>query len=345
MRKEILAKALSGNPLAYDEALDAGRDLAEGRPDAVSTAAFLAALAARGERADELAGLAAAFREAGAPFPAHPEALDTCGTGGDGHRTFNLSTAAALLVASLGVPVAKHGNRSVSSACGSADLLERAGFPIEEAPEAAARRLDERGFAFLFAPRYHPAMAHVAPVRKALGLRTVFNLLGPLLNPAGVRRQVVGVYAPDRMELMATALARLGAERAAVVHGAGGYDEVVLHGPVLAIEVRDGATQTHVLNAESFGLPQGRPEDLSGGSPEANVRMLHLVLEGRGPRPLASAVAANAALALRTAGACEDLRDGASAAMEALRRGRAGAYLRTLLAPDTNEEALREHVS
>ena len=343
MRKEILANATSGKALSREEAREAGRSLAAGASEPFVVAAFLGALAARGEEPQELAGFAEAFREAVVPFPRHTDAVDTCGTGGDGRRTFNLSTAAALTVAALGVKVAKHGNRSVSSACGSADLLAALGFPVEEPPSESARRLDERGFAFLFAPRYHPAMAHVAPVRKTLGVRTVFNLMGPLLNPAGVSRQVVGVYAEEKMGLMAGALLELGLVRALVVHGEGGYDEAVLHGKVLVAEVREGVTEGYELGPSDFGLPPGDSRSLGGGNPEENARLFRKLLEGDGCHELANAVAANAALALKAAGVCEDLREGAAGAVEALRAGRVGRYFRGLV--EENVEVGRAQAS
>ena len=330
MRKDLLAKAAAGTRLSRDEAREVGRDLAGGRSEPLQCAAFLAALAARGETPEEVAGLAEAFRETATPMQAFPEAIDTCGTGGDGRHTFNLSTAAAVTAASLGARVAKHGNRSVSSSCGSADLLEGAGVPINGTPEDAEQRLEHLGFAFLFAPRFHPAMAHVALVRKALGVRTVFNLLGPLLNPARVRRQVVGVYGRGRLPLMAEALATLGAERAFVIHGSGGYDEAVLHGPVAVAEVNGDAITHYDLGPSDFGLPAGRPEDLAGGSPDHNVRMLLGLFDGAGPRALRSAVAANAALALKAAGLVEDLREGAGLAEEALGTGGVGTYFERL---------------
>ncbi len=334
MRRETLTTAVSGRPLSFDESLEAGRDLAAGRTEPLQTAAFLAALAARGERPEEVAGLAAAFREAVAPMRAFPGAVDTCGTGGDGRHTFNLSTAAALVAATLGATVAKHGNRSVSSACGSADLLERAGVPVDGTPNECEERLEQMGFAFLFAPRFHPAMAHVALVRKALGVRTVFNLLGPLLNPAGVRRQVLGVFDPGRASLVADALATLGTERALVVHGEGGYDEAVLHGPVHVILVEGASRRAYDLAPSDFGLPAGQPEDLAGGSPEENARTLADLFAGASSDGLRNAVAANTALALFAAGLEEDLSEGAARALEAMADGRAARYLDVLRADD-----------
>lgn len=343
MRRDLLIKAAQGLALSRDEAREVGRDLAAGRTEPLLCAAFLTALSARGETAEELAGLAESFREAVLPMQAFPHAVDTCGTGGDGRRTFNLSTAAALVAASLGATVAKHGNRSVSSACGSADLLESAGIPIDGSPEECEDRLLRLRFAFLFAPRFHPAMAHVAPVRKALGVRTAFNLLGPLLNPAGVRRQVVGVYDRSRASLVAESLSALGTDRSFVVHGAGGYDEVVLHGPIAVIEVNGQSVDAYELDHSHFGLPEGRPEDLAGGDAVHNFRMLHELFEGRGPAPLRDAVAAGTAMALKAAGLCEDLREGAGRAVEAIGSGAAGRFFHGLVG--NHNEVRRAQVS
>jgi anthranilate phosphoribosyltransferase len=325
-----LAKASAGKHLTREEALDVGRDLAAGRSDPFQCAAFLAALAARGETSEELAGLAQAFSEAATPMRSFPDAVDTCGTGGDGRGTFNLSTAAALTAAALGATVAKHGNRSVSSACGSADLLERAGLAVESTPREAEERLAHERFCFLFAQRFHPAMAHVAKVRRALGFRTIFNLLGPLLNPAGVKHQVVGVFDAPRQCLMAEALLALGTERALVIHGHGGYDEAVLHGPVAVIEVVGGAVQHYELSASDFGLPQGSAQEIAGGSVAENAEILETLLAGGGPPGLRHAVAANCALALRSCGRCEDLREGAGRAAEALGTGEVGRFVEGL---------------
>ena len=337
MRKDLLAKAASGQPLSREEAREAGEDLASGTAEPLAVAAFLGALAARGETAEEVVGFAQAFREAAEPFPEFSGAVDTCGTGGDHRSTFNVSTAAAMVVASLGVPVAKHGNRSVSSSCGSADLLEAAGYPISEAPAEAQSRMERRGFVFLFAPRYHPAMAHVATVRKALGVRTLFNLLGPLLNPARVCRQVVGIYAEDRLDLMAGALAKLGAEHVLVVHGEGGYDEAVLSGRTQVVEVRGALAERYDLSASEFGLPEGSETDLTGGGAVRNREIFAELLNGGGRAGLRDAVAANAALALRAAGVSEDLREGAGRALESLKSGAAGRYFREVLGQDDEE--------
>ncbi len=231
----------------------------------------------------------------------------------------------------------------MSSACGSADLLERAGLAVDSTPREAEERLLHQHFCFLFAQRFHPAMAHVAQVRRALGFRTVFNLLGPLLNPAGVKHQVVGVFDEPRQSLMAHTLLALGTERALVIHGHGGYDEAVLHGPVAVMEVAGGHIQRYELSASDFGLPQGRPQDLAGGNVAENAGILETLLAGGGPPGLRRAVAANCALALRGCGMCEDLREGAGRAAEALGTGSVGRFVDGLR--PTSQEARRAQVS
>lgn len=327
----LLRAVAGGGALSREEAREAGRILAAGGAEPLVVAAFLGALAARGEQPQEVAGLAEAFREAAVPFGDFPQAVDTCGTGGDGSGSFNVSTAAAVVAASLGVVVAKHGNRSVSSRCGSADLLEAASYPLHETPAESKARLERCGFAFLFAPQYHPAMAAVAPIRKALGVRTVFNLLGPLLNPAKVKRQVVGVFREEAMELMAHALLELDAERALVIHGEGGYDEAVLWGATRVLEVQAGKLTMYELSACDFGLPPGKPEDLAGGGAEQNLDLFRQLLAGAGPAGLACAVAANAALALRVSGSEVPLAEGAANALEQIRSGAAGDYLHQMI--------------
>src|SRR5437867_8989012 len=233
---------------------------------------FLVALRFKGETAHEIAGCAEAMREhVLAVKPKRDDLVDTAGTGGDGARTINISTAAALVAAAAGAGVAKHGNRAVSSSSGSADVLEALGFNLELPPETIARSIDELGFGFLFAPTHHPAMRHAAPVRRELATRTVFNVLGPLTNPAGARAQVVGVYAPELVPTIAEVLARLGAERAFVVHGAGGIDELSPAGPNLVCEVRGGRVRRREIDPLELGVPRCAPEELRGGSPEENA--------------------------------------------------------------------------
>ena len=244
MIQQTLNRVLDGYDLTRDQAREAMGEIMAGGTTQAQIAGFLVALRAKGETADEIAGCADAMRAH--VLPVHPlrqDLVDTAGTGGDGARTLNISTAAALVAAAAGAGVAKHGNRAVSSASGSADVLESLGFELELPAERIARSIDELGFGFLFAPAHHPAMKHAAPVRRELATRTVFNVLGPLTNPAGARAQIVGVYAPGLVRTIADVLAQLGAERAFVVHGAGGIDELSPCGPNRVCEVVDGAVR------------------------------------------------------------------------------------------------------
>src|SRR5437868_13499726 len=246
-----------------------------GEATAAQIAGFLVALRAKGETAGEIAGCAEAMREHVLEVrPERDDLVDTAGTGGDGAGTLNIATAAALVAAAAGAAVAKHGNRAVSSASGSADVLEALGFRLELEPERIARSIDELGFGFLFAPTHHPAMRHAAPVRRELATRTVFNVLGPLTNPAGARAQVVGVYAPALVPTIAEVLARLGARRAFVVHGAHGIDELSPAGPNLVYEVEDGRVRSEPIDPLELGIERCDPEDLRGGSPEQNAQAI-----------------------------------------------------------------------
>ena len=298
-------------------------------------AALLVALRMKGEVVPEIVGAARAMRRRVTRIPHHREGvIDTCGTGGDGRGTFNISTAAALVAAAAGAPVAKHGNRSVSSRSGSADVLAALGVRIEVEPERSARALDTVGIAFLFSPILHPAMREVMPVRRELGLRTLFNLLGPLTNPAGARRQLMGVYAAALVEPIARVLADLGAEHAMVVHGADGLDEITTTGPTYFCEVRDGAVQAGTLEPEQFGIRRARLAELEGGDPDQNATLLNRVLE-HPEGALADVTAFNAAAAIYVAGLSADLAGGLALARAALASGAARdklAALRSALA-------------
>jgi anthranilate phosphoribosyltransferase len=279
-------------------------------------AELLRGLAARGETPAEIAGGADALREAMVVFEhSYPDAIDTCGTGGDGAGSFNLSTAAAVVAAAAGAHVVKHGNRSQSSRCGSADLLEAAGIPLALDPDRSRRVLERAGITFLFAPAHHPALRHAAPVRKALGIRTIFNFLGPLANPGRVRRQLVGVPEPKRVDEIAAALEELGHRSALVVHGAGGADELTLEGEnrVRAVGQATGAG----FDARDLGLAAASLDRLRGGDATENLRLLRLVLDGEAG-PLLDAVILNATAALVVAGIAADARDGAERARQTM---------------------------
>jgi anthranilate phosphoribosyltransferase len=323
MIREAIQRLLDGRDLTRDEARDVMDQVMRGDATAAQIAGFLVALRFKGETVEEIAGSAEAMR--GHVLPVHPvrdDVIDTAGTGGDGSGTINLSTAAALVAAAAGAAVAKHGNRAVSSSCGSADVLEALGFDIELDPGTIARSIDQLGFGFLFAPLHHPAMRHAGPVRRELATRTVFNVLGPLTNPAGAGGQVVGVFAEDLAETVAQALSLLGTRHAFVVHGAGGIDELSPAGANLVYEVIDGRIERSVILPETLGLRRSDPEDLRGGTPADNAAAVRAVLTGA-PGPLRDAVLLNAAYALVVAGRVEEPRDGLEVAARAVDSGAA----------------------
>lgn len=316
-----LQRVVDGGALERKEARDAFARCLCADVDTARLAALLTALATRGETPGEIAGAADALRDAMTPFEHdHPDAIDTAGTGGDGLSSFNLSTAAAIVAAAAGARVIKHGNRSQSSRCGSADLLEAAGLPLDMAPERSRRVLDRVGITFLFAPRYHPALAHAAPVRRALRMRTVFNYVGPLANPGRVRRQLVGVPEARRVDELARALTELGHERAYVVHGAGGADELTLAGPNRIAAV--GSAPRDTFDADVLGLIEAPVSALAGGDAAENLRILQRVLDGERDAHH-DAVVLNAAAALVVSGRVSDARAGVASAREALASGRA----------------------
>ncbi|MBV8222745.1 MAG: anthranilate phosphoribosyltransferase [Candidatus Eremiobacteraeota bacterium] len=294
-------------------------------------AALLVALALKGETAYELAGAATAMRAHATPVrTVRKDAIDVCGTGGDCAGTFNISTAVAFVVAGAGVAVAKHGNRAMSSRCGSADVLEALGVRIDLDAGRCGQLLDEHGIAFMFAQAYHPAMRHVAPVRRELGVRTLFNLLGPLTNPAGVRRQIVGVAQPHAQPIVAHALGLLGSERTAVIHGGDGLDEATLAMPTRVIEWHGQGTTEYELSPEQAGLERAPTRALAGGDAGANAAMVRGVLDGDGG-PRRDVVVLNAALALLIAGAAADIAQGAAAARRSIDSGAARAKLADLV--------------
>jgi len=330
--QHALARLLDGRDLSREDARAVMDTIMAGEATPAQIAGFLVALRAKGETADEITGCAEAMREhVLAVRPRRDDLVDTAGTGGDGARTFNISTAAALVAAAAGAGVAKHGNRAVSSASGSADVLEALGFRLEQEPDRIAHSIDRLGFGFLFAPSHHPAMRHAAPVRRELATRTVFNVLGPLTNPAGARAQVVGVYSPELVRTIAEVLARLGARRAFVVHGAHGIDELSPAGPNLVCEVVDGGVREREVDPASLGLEPCAPEDLRGGTPHENAAIVREVFAG-GDGGRRSAVLLNAAGAIAAGGLAADLREGLELAREALDSGAAAERLDALAA-------------
>jgi anthranilate phosphoribosyltransferase len=292
-------------------------------------AAFLVALRMKGESVSELVGFARAMRQAARRVEVEGRLIDTCGTGGDGCSTFNISTVAAFVIAGCGVPVAKHGNRSISSRCGSADLMESLGVKISHDPEEMARTLREAGIAFLFAPAIHTAMKQVQPVRLELKMRTVFNLLGPLTNPAGAAVQLVGAPSEAAAELMAGALAELGLERGLVVHGSDGLDEITTTGPTLTFEIDAGHVTRRCLEPKDFGVPVARPEDLTGGDVAENRDIALRILNGEQGKKR-DIVLVNAGAALVAFGAAENFMEGMAIAAHSIDSGAARAKLESL---------------
>jgi anthranilate phosphoribosyltransferase len=322
--KDALARIARGERLSEEQAALAMSTIMDGEATPAQIGALLLGLAVRGETEDEIVGFARTMRARAVPLSSRG-AVDTCGTGGDCAGTFNISTVASLVVAACGVPVAKHGNRSASGSCGSADVLEALGVKIDAPVETVQRSLDELGWAFLFAPGFHASTRHAVGPRRELGIRTAFNLLGPLTNPALPEAQVVGVPRPELTAFMARCLARLGLRRAWVVHGAG-LDEMTLSGPTTVAAVEDGAVRSFEVSPEEAGLPRADGAALRGGDAATNAALATEVLQGgRGPRR--DVVVLNSAAVLLVARRARDLREGAALAAAAIDDGRAAALL------------------
>jgi anthranilate phosphoribosyltransferase len=326
-----LSRLLDGHDLSRDEARATMTAIMAGEATEAQIAGFLVALRIKGETADEIAGCADAMREHVLRVrPRRTDLVDVVGTGGDGANTYNISTAAALVAAAAGAAVAKHGNRAASSQTGAADVLEALGFELELPPERIERSIDELGFGFLFAQAHHPAMHYAAPVRRELATRTVFNVLGPLTNPAGARALVLGVYSPRLARTLADALVQLETTHAYVVHGAGGIDELSPCGPNLVCEVQGGNVREYELDPLELGLKRCDPDELRGGDPQTNAAALRDVLAGAGGGHR-SAVILNAAGGIAAAGQAANLRDGIARAREAIDSGAAATRLDELV--------------
>jgi anthranilate phosphoribosyltransferase len=325
-----LEKLLRGDSLAADEAAEAMTVIMDGEATSAQIACLLTALRMKGESVDEIAGFARVMREKAVRIaPKREPLVDTCGTGGDRLKTFNISTAAAFVVAGAGVAVAKHGNRSVTSKSGSADVLEQLGVSLAVSPECVEACIEQIGVGFLFAQRFHPAMKYAAPVRREIGIRTVFNILGPLTNPAGASCQVIGVYDPDLTLPLAQVLGLLGSRRAFVVHGMLGLDEWSTAGATRVSELRDGEVTTRFYTAADFGLLEATPDELAGGSPAENADIIQRLFRGEGG-PKRDIVMLNAAAALVAAGQAKDIPDGLQQAADSLDSGAALDKLQAL---------------
>ena len=326
MVTETLNKIVEGGSLDAAEAEGVMASVMAGEVSPARLAALLTALRMKGESDDEILGFARAMRAAAVPVAAPPDAIDTCGTGGDASNTFNISTGSAIVAAAAGVTVAKHGNRSASSKCGSADVLEALGVKIAVTAGQAEQCLERVGIAFLFAPAFHPAMRHAGPTRGEIGIRTVFNILGPLSSPAGVKRQALGAASPELAPRMATILGRLGCERALVFHGSDGLDEITLAGPTTVHDLRGGAVTSYEVTPEDLGLAGAPSDALVGGGPEENAAILRSLFAGEtGPRR--DALLANAAAGLVVAGKADDLPAGVQLAAEVIDGSAAAAKL------------------
>lgn len=335
MIDQAIRRAIDGRDLERDEMHDVFGDVMDGRTTDVQKSALLVALRMKGETSDEIAGAALAMRDRVTPLAFADDDLrgrlvDTCGTGGDGRGTFNISTVAALVAAGAGANVAKHGNRAVSSSCGSADLLSALGVRIDLDAAAMASVLERIGIAFLFAPKLHPAMSAVAGVRKELGVRTIFNVLGPLTNPAFARRQVLGVYSLRLVDVVANVLAALGAEHALVVHSRDGLDEISVSAPTHVAEVRNGEVETYELTPEEIGVRMHAADAVAGGDARHNAEIARAVLNG-GNGARHDVVVANAGAALYVAGLATSIRDGVVEAKDSLASGRAAGKLQQLI--------------
>jgi anthranilate phosphoribosyltransferase len=333
MIADAIKKVTEGQNLSGQEAHAAMTEIMEGQATPVQIAGFLVALRMKGETVEEITEFARVMREHAVPVkPTRRPLVDTCGTGGDKIKTFNVSTAAAFVAAGAGVAIAKHGNRSVTSKCGSADVLEALGVRIDLSPEECARSIDEVGLGFMFAPAYHPAMKHAGPVRRELAVRTVFNMLGPLTNPAAAEGQVLGVYDPALTEIHATALRELGSKRALVVHGTGGLDEFSTFGETRISELRAGTITTYEIRPEDFRLARLPGEAaVLGSSPEINAKAILRMLEGE-TGPVRDIVVLNAAAAIVVGGLSESLADALPLAQESLDSGAAKRKLEQLQA-------------
>lgn len=327
--KDSIAKASSGRALALEEASEAMEEIASGAATPSQIAALAVALRMKGETADEIAGFARVMRREALPVKVSGDVVDTCGTGGDGSSSFNISTIAALVASGAGARVAKHGNRAMTSSCGSADLLEALGVAIELQPQEVSACVEQVGIGFMFAPMYHPALKYATPTRREIGIRTIFNVLGPLANPAHASSQLLGVASAELAPLMGDVLEILGCRRALVVHGEDGLDEITLSGPTKIVEIADGKRSEFTVEPRDFGLRLSSKNDLRGGSATDNAAIAESILHGElGARR--DVVVLNAAAALYAAGKVASLDDGIQSAAESIDSGAAASRLEAL---------------
>ena len=330
MIREAITNTVAGQSLSMDEAVAVMREVMEGEATPAQLGSYLTALSLKGETPEEIAGFATVMREKSLRVNIVGPAVDTCGTGGDFKGTFNISTAAAFVVAGAGLTVAKHGGRAASGACGSADVLEALGVCIELPPEAVERCLNEIGIGFMFAPAFHPAMRYAGPVRREIGIRTVFNVLGPMTNPAGVSSQLIGVGYPEVAGKMAEVLRLLGAHHAIIVHSDDGMDELSLGSDTTGWEVLDGELRPYLVQPRQLGLPHATPDDLQGGDPDQNAATMRRLLAGEGG-PICDAVVLNAGAALVAGDGAASLAGGIQMAAASIADGKAAQKLEALI--------------
>ncbi len=330
MIKEAIQALVSGRSLTVEEAASVMEEIMQGEATPAQFAAFVTALRLKGETADEIVGLARTMRAKAIPVITNEPVVDTCGTGGDGAHTFNISTTAAFVAAGAGLKVAKHGNRAMSSQCGSADVLEALGVRIDLNAAQVQRCLEEVGMGFMFAPVFHPAMKYATAPRREIGIRTVFNILGPLTNPAGARSQVFGVADETSLEKLASVLRGLGGQHALVVHGEDGLDEITVTGKTRVCELNNGSIKSYSISPEDFGLPRAGLDDLRGGTASENAARLRRILAGA-PGPQRDAVVMNAAAVLLAGDRVETLQQGVALAQEVIDSGHALAKLEQLI--------------
>ena len=326
MIKEAIHKVFKKENLTYEEAEAVMNEIMEGEASAVQMSSYLTALSMKGETVEEITASAAGMRAHCVRLLHDMDVLEIVGTGGDGANSFNISTTSSLVISAAGIPVAKHGNRAASSKCGAADVLEALGVNITISPEKSRELLEKIGICFLFAQNYHIAMKYVAPVRRELGIRTIFNILGPLANPAGANMELMGVYDESLIEPLAHVLANLGVKRALVVYGTDGLDEISLSAPTKICEVKDGTFTSYEITPEQFGLTRCKKEDLVGGTPAENAQITHDILAGK-PGPKRDAVLMNAGAAIYMAGKAETIQDGIDMARNMIDSGKAAAQL------------------
>ncbi len=339
MIKEAILKLAAKGDLSYAEAYEVMDEIMSGRASAVQMSSYLTALSLKGETIDEITASASAMRAHCVKLLHNVDALEIVGTGGDGANSFNISTTAALVIAAGGVPVAKHGNRAASSKCGAADVLDALGVNIQLPPEKSAQLLREIGICFLFAQNYHIAMKYVAPVRKELGIRTIFNILGPLTNPAGANMEVMGVYEEGLVEPLARVLSNLGVQNAMVVYGQDKLDEISMSAPTSVCEVRGGVLRSYVVCPEDFGFTRCDKSELVGGTPAENAKITRAILSGADRGPKRSAVLLNAGAALYIAGKAETFSDGVKAAARIVDEGLAMQKLEEFIRRSNEERA------